>query len=147
MIYKVMVSNLMVSWFAKLDDGIFCWSHRFSHPPWIGEAVKHVGCEDQNFYKKGIASDSTQSDGSGHAAGQASQAIDWASSPPYQGEYCAAMVGIDDMNPIIKALLSTSQEVSFFGKIIKHIHLCARIKEGFLGNCYLPLSSAGLFCA
>lgn len=30
MIYKVMVSNLMVSWFAKLDDGIFCWSHRFS---------------------------------------------------------------------------------------------------------------------
>ena len=74
MIYKVMVSNLMVSWFANLDDGIFCWSHRFSHPPWIGEAVKHVGCEDQNFYKKGIASDSTQSDGSGHAAGQASQA-------------------------------------------------------------------------
>lgn len=33
-----------------------------------------IALQDQNFYKKGIASDSTQSDGSGHAAGQASQA-------------------------------------------------------------------------
>ena len=38
------------------------------------------------------------------------------------------MVGID-MNPIIKALLSTSQEVSFFGKIIKNIHFVPELKR------------------
>ena len=60
--------------------------------------------------------------------GFAGQEFDWASCPPYQGEYCAAMVGID-MNPIIKALLSTSQEVNFFGKIIKHIHFVPELKR------------------
>ena len=147
MIYKVMVSNLMVSWFAKLDDGIFCWSHRFSPLHGLVKQWSMLDVRTRTFTRRALPRIQLKAMGLDMQLDRLRRPGFWLGELSTLPGRVPAMVGIDDMNPIIKALLSTSQEVSFFGKNHQTHPLCARIKEGFLGNCYLPVSSAGLFCA